>query len=158
MTFQKGNKLASKEYRYKNGYAPLGRPTGAKNITPAKVIKLVELWLETGNFTKVAQQTKLGRKTVTQAIKRWITDNPENYEKMLSVMLTRSKQMMIAQNTLTTQKALDKIDTLLDNADSLKETAMTYGILYDKGALMKGESTSNSAVVIKLGGLEDLAK
>ena len=77
---------------------------------------------------------------------------------MLSVMLTRSKQMMIAQNTLTTQKALDKIDVLLDNAESLKETAMTYGILYDKGALMKGESTSNSAVVIKLGGLEDLAK
>jgi len=71
---------------------------------------------------------------------------------MLDAFLAKNKMQMIHQNAHTTKKALDKVDELLDDTMSLKEAAMAYGILYDKGALMKGEATSNSAIVIKMAG------
>lgn len=148
MTFQKGNQLGEHK----------GRPKGMKNIGPAKAIELVTLWVEYGNFTRVSEESGINRKSATQVIKKWIENNPEQYNKMLDAFLMRNKQMMIMQNAHTTQKALDKVDELLDTTESLKEASMAYGILHDKGALMRGEATQNSAVIVKLEGLEELSK
>lgn len=136
-----------------------GRPKERKNISVKEEYELVCRYVETGNFCEIARETGRERKTITNAIKRWIKENPEEYNKILDAFLMRNKQEMIFKNTHTTQKALNKVDELLDETESLKEAAMAYGILYDKGALMKGEATSNSAIVIKMAGnVEELSK
>ena len=120
---------------------------------------LTAKYIEIGNWTEIAKETGYNRRTLTERVKKFIDENPEEYNKMLDAYLARNKMEMIHQNAHTTQKALKKVDELLDNAGSLKEAAMAYGILYDKGALMKGEATSNSAVVIKMAGdISELAK
>lgn len=136
-----------------------GRPKGVGNITTKDTYELAVQYIELGNWSELARVSGLNRKTVTERVKRFIKDNPEEYQKMLDAFLARNKMNMIHQNAHTTKKALDKVDELIEDTTSLKEAAMAYGILYDKGALMKGEATSNSAIVIKMAGdIEELSK
>ena len=141
---------------------PKGRHEGSKNITAKDAYKFVCDFVETGSYTRVAEINKASRRTVTRRIKEFIEKNPEEFDKILNTFLMRNKQEMILNNSLTTAKALDKVNEMLDDPEackSVKDVAMTYGILYDKGALMKGESTSNSAIVIKMAGdIEELSK
>lgn len=141
--------------------AGAGRPKGRTNLPIQKEYELVRLYIECGNYTKIADKTGLGRKTVSDAIKRWIDKNPEEYNKLVDMYFTRNKHQLLFMNTHTTQKALDKVDQLIDGDDmkAFKDAAIGYATLFDKGQLMKGESTSNSAVIIKLpDSLKDLAK
>lgn len=139
-----------------------GRPKGMVNLSIKEEYELVCRYVECGNYAQIARETGRQRETITKAVKRWILEHPEDYQKMLDAFLMRNKQELIFRNTHITNKALDKVNVMLDDPDackSVKDVAMTYGILYDKGALMKGESTSNSAVIIKLpDSLKDLAK
>ena len=138
-----------------------GRPNAVRNVSVKEEYELVCRWVETGNYAQVAREFDRQRETVTKAIKRWILNNPEAYQKMLDAFEMRNKQELIFKNTHITTKALNKVDDLLDGDDmvAFKNAAMGYGILYDKGALMKGESTSNSAIVIKMAGnIEELSK
>ena len=148
MTFEKGNNFGNRD----------GRPAGKRNISVAKTLEMVTMWIEEGNFQLVADRLGYQRRTVSGVVRRWIKNNPEEYNKMLDAFLMRNKQELIFKNAHTTKKALNKVDELLDDTESLKEAAMAYGILYDKGALMKGESTQNSAVIVKIDGLEELSK
>ena len=123
------------------------------------IYSLVCRWVETGNFTRIAEETGLVRQTISDNVHRWIEKNPEEYKNIVDTFWARNKQEMIFKNNNTTHKALDKVNELLDDTTSLKEASMAYGILYDKGALMKGESTSNSAVVIKMANdVEELSR
>jgi len=141
---------------------PKGRHQGNKNVTAKDSYKFVCDYVELGSYTMVAEKNGTSRRTVTRRIKEFIEKNPEEFDRILNTFLMRNKQEMILNNSLTTAKALDKVNEMLDDPDackSVKDVAMTYGILYDKGALMKGESTSNSAIVIKMAGdIEELSK
>ena len=148
MTFEVGNNYGNRD----------GRPAGKRNISVAKTLEMVTMWIEEGNFQLVADRLGYQRRTVSGVVRRWIKNNPEEYNKMLDAFLMRNKQELIFKNAHTTKKALNKVDELLDDTESLKEAAMAYGILYDKGALMKGEATQNSAVIVKIDGLEELSK
>lgn len=128
----------------------MARPLQSKGMSAEMIYSLVCRWVETGNFTRIAEETGLVRQTISDNVHRWIEKNPEEYKNIVDTFWTRNKQEMIFKNNNTTHKALDKVNELLDDTTSLKEASMAYGILYDKGALMKGESTSNSAVVIKM--------
>lgn len=141
---------------------PKGRHIGDKKITAKDAYKFVCDYVECGSFTMVAEMNKQNRTSVTRHIKRFIRENPEEFQKILDTFLARNKQEMILNNQYTTVKALDKVNQMLDDPSAcknVKDVAMTYGILYDKGALMKGESTSNQALVIKMAGdIEELSK
>ena len=137
----------------------MARPLQSKGMSAEMVYSLVCRWVETGNFTRIAEETGLVRQTISDNVHRWIEKNPEEYKNIVDTFWARNKQEMIFKNNNTTHKALDKVNELLDDTTSLKEASMAYGILYDKGALMKGESTSNSAVVIKMANdVEELSK
>lgn len=141
---------------------PRGRHIGDKKITAKDAYKFVCDYVETGSYTMVAEMNKQSRTSVTRHIKAFIANNPEEFQKILDAFLARNKQEMILNNTYTTVKALDKVNEMLDDPEackSVKDVAMTYGILYDKGALMKGEATQNAAIVIKMAGdVEELSK
>lgn len=128
----------------------MARPLNSKNLSPSTIYNLVCRWVETGNFSQVAEENKMVRQTVSDNVHKWIEKNPEEYKNIVDTFWTRNKQEMIFKNNNATHKALEKVNELLDDTTSLKEASMAYGILYDKGALMKGEATSNSAVVIKM--------
>lgn len=141
---------------------PKGRHVGDRNITTKDIYKCVCDYIELGSYSLVAQENNLNRITVTRYIKKFQQENPEEYSKMIDTFLMRNKQEMILSNTYTTKKALTKVGEMLDDPDAcknVKDVAMTYGILYDKGALMKGEATQNAAIVIKMAGdVEELSK
>lgn len=132
---------------------------GKKPSNNTKIYNMVCRYVEEGNFTTVGEELGVSRMTVSRNVKKFIKDHPDEYNQILDAFLMRNKQEMIFQNAHTTSKALNKVDELLDTTENLKDAAMAYGILYDKGALMKGEATSNSAIVIKMAGdIEELSK
>lgn len=136
-----------------------GRPMGKKDYTPKDVYQMVCAYVEEGSYLAAQRKIGINRRTIGDQVKKFIKNNPDEYNKILDAFLARNKQEMIFQNAHTTQKALYKVDELLEDTTSLKEAAMAYGILYDKGALMKGESTQNSAIVIKMSGnIEELSQ
>ena len=140
----------------------MGRKKDVSNVSIKDEYEWVCKYVETGNYTAIGREYGKDRKTISNAVKRWIMKNPEEYQKILDAFLMRNKQEMIFKNTHTTLKALNKVDEMLDDPDcckNIKDVAIAYGTLYDKGALMKGESTQNSAIVIKMAGeIEELAK
>ena len=148
-----------KERKYNRKGNPRGRGIATKNLTNKDILQAVGLYIEIGNYAEVGRQMGCNRITVYNNVSKFIDKHPEEYQKMVDAFVARNKMIMIHQNASATQKALEKVDELLDDTTSLKEAAMAYGILYDKGALMKGEATSNSAVVIKMAGdISELAQ
>jgi len=130
-----------------------------KPLTKKEEYNVISKYIEIGSYTETGNELGISRQTVTRHVMKFMKDHPEEYQAMLDAFLAKNKMQMIHQNAHTTKKALDKVDELLDDTMSLKEAAMAYGILYDKGALMKGEATSNSAIVIKMAGdVEELSK
>ena len=130
-----------------------------EKLTKEKQLDLVCQWIENGNMAQVARNNGLERTKVSKSVHRFVANHPEEFKKLQDAFIMRKKQEMIFKNTRTTLKALDKVEELLDDTTSLKDAAMSYGILYDKGALMNGEATSNSAIVIKMAGnIEELSK
>lgn len=134
-----------------------------KNYTDNEKFEIVCSYIEDGNYSRVARKHGIpGHESVKQIVTKWKTRFPEKYKAMQDAYLMKQKEELILNNSRTTRKALDKIEELLDDetaSKSVKDVAITYGILYEKGALMAGESTSNTAVVVKLSGdLSELAK
>ena len=148
-----------KERKYNKKGNPKGRGIGTKNLTNKDILNAVGLYIENGNYSEVARQMGVSRICIYRNVANYIERYPEEYKKMVDAFVAKNKMIMIHQNASATQKALEKVDELLDDTTSLKEAAMAYGILYDKGALMKGEATSNNAVVIKMAGdISELAQ
>lgn len=133
------------------------------NLTNEEKYQVVADYIRLGSFNAVAREHGFGgHETVRYIVNKFRTDKPEEYLKMTDTFLAEQRKNLLMTNTRTTQKALDKVDELLDDPDaskSVKDVAIAYGILYEKQALMNGESTSNQAVVVKLSGdLAELAK
>ena len=134
-----------------------------RNYTEKEKFEIVASYVEEGNYSAVARKYGLNsHESVKYIVTKWKTRFPEKYKAIQDAYLMKQKEELILNNSRTTKKALDKIEELLDDetaSKSVKDVAITYGILYEKGALMAGESTSNSAVVVKLSGdLSELAK
>ena len=137
----------------------MARPLGRKNLSPKEIYGLVCKYVDVGNYSEMERETGINRKVISDRVNQFIREKPDEYNKILDTFMLRNKQQMILQNTYTTKKALEKVGELLEDTDSLRDATIAYGTLYDKGALMKGESTSNSAIVIKMAGdVEELSK
>jgi len=134
-----------------------------KNYTDAEKYQIVCSYIEDGSYTRVAEKLGINsHSTISYIVNKWKAKYPEKYKSLQDAFLIKQREELILNNSRTTKKALDKIEELLDDetaSKSVKDVAITYGILYEKGALMAGESTSNTAVVVKLSGdLSELAK
>ena len=134
-----------------------------RNYTDTEKWDIVCSYIEDGCYSRVAKKHGInGHESVRNIVLRCKERDPERYKNIQDAFLIRQKEELILNNSRTTRKALDKIDELLDDKDAtknVKDAAIAYGILYEKGALMAGESTSNTAVVVKLSGdLAELAK
>ena len=130
------------------------------NLTNEQKYEIVADYIRVGSFNAVAKEHGLGgHETVRYIVNKFKDKHPEEYLKIQDTFLMEQKQKLLMTSSRTTQKALDKVEELIDTAESVKDVAITYGILSEKDRLMRGESTSNQAISIKLSGsLEELAK
>ena len=130
------------------------------NLTNEEKYEIVADYIRLGSFNAVAKEHGLGgHETVRYIVNKFKDKHPEEYLKIQDTFLMEQKQKLLMTSSRTTQKALDKVEELIDTAESVKDVAITYGILSEKDRLMRGESTSNQAISIKLSGaLEELAK
>ena len=130
------------------------------NLTNEQKYEIVADYIRLGSFNAVAKEHGLGgHETVRYIVNKFKDKHPEEYLKIQDTFLMEQKQKLLMTSSRTTQKALDKVEELIDTAESVKDVAITYGILSEKDRLMRGESTSNQAISIKLSGaLEELAK
>lgn len=128
--------------------------------TGALKYEIINAYIETGNYNEVARRFNRSKSGVRDLIKRFMLNNTEEYERMVKLYMTQFERQLLYKNNHLMDKSLEEIESKLDSGDSpLNHLAMTYGILYDKSALMQGKSTSNQAVIVKLDGdLKDLAK
>lgn len=133
-----------------------------KTYTNEEKYQMVADYVRLGSFYAVAKERGINHEVPRYIVNKFKTEHPDEYLKIQDIFLMEQKKQLLMTNSRTTQKALDKIDEMLDDPEAsknVKDVAITYGILYEKGALMKGESTSNQAINIKLSGnLEELAK
>ena len=129
------------------------------NLTNEQKYEIVADYIRLGSFNAVAREHELGgHETVRYIVNKFKEKHPEEYLKIQDTFLMEQKQKLLMTSSRTTQKALDKVEELIDTAESVKDVAITYGILSEKDRLMRGESTSNQAIQINLSGLEELAK
>ena len=129
------------------------------NLTNEQKYEIVADYIRLGSYNAVAKEHGLGgHETVRYIVNKFKDKHPEEYLKIQDTFLMEQKQKLLMTSSRTTQKALDKVEELIDTAESVKDVAITYGILSEKDRLMRGESTSNQAIQINLSGLEELAK
>lgn len=134
-----------------------------KKRSNEEIYSIVADYIRLGTYSATAREHNLGSHDGARYIvNKFRKEHPEEYLKMTDTFLANQRQDLLLTTTRTTQKAVDKVEKMLDDPEAcknVKDVAITYGILYEKQALMKGESTSNQAVVVKFdGNLEALSK
>ena len=134
-----------------------------KKRSNEEIYSIVADYIRFGTYSATAREHNLGSHDgVRYIVNKFRKEHPEEYLKMTDTFLANQRQDLLLTTTRTTQKAVEKVEEMLDNPEAcrnVKDVAITYGILYEKQALMKGESTSNQAVVVKFdGNLEALSK
>lgn len=101
----------------------------------------------TNNFSETAKQLDMPIQTVNDIYTR-------NIEKPEFVKLREQKQDdFIEKATRIINKGLIRLEESLDNKDEkipVNNLSTMLGTLYDKRALAKGETTSNTGVTIKM--------
>jgi len=134
-----------------------------KKRSNEEIYSIVADYIRLGTYSATAREHNLGSHDGARYIvNKFRKEHPEEYLKMTDTFLANQRQDLLLTTTRTTQKAVEKVEEMLDDPEAcknVKDVAITYGILYEKQALMKGESTSNQAVVVKFdGNLEALSK
>lgn len=134
-----------------------------KKRSNEEIYSIVADYIRLGTYSATAREHNLGSHDGARYIvNKFRKEHPEEYLKMTDTFLANQRQDLLLTTTRTTQKAVEKVELMLDDPEAcknVKDVAITYGILYEKQALMKGESTSNQAVVVKFdGNLEALSK
>lgn len=108
------------------------------------------------NKNDIAKKLGVSWSTV-QKIAKEIEEKPEENEKF-EKLRDDKKQQMIDKIWASLEDAADLGHTMIKDAKQgirdipLNQISTYYGTLYDKMALMKGESTANTAFTVKLEG------
>ena len=111
------------------------------------IYKIMLSVFTTNNFSETAKQLDMPIQTVNDIYTR-------NIEKPEFVKLREQKQDdFIEKATRIINKGLIRLEESLDNKDEkipVNNLSTMLGTLYDKRALAKGETTSNTGVTIKM--------
>lgn len=102
------------------------------------------------NVREIARQFKVSPSSVM----KFRDENPDEFEQLR----TDKKQQMINKIWISLEDAAELGHTMILQAKEnkrdipLNQISTYYGTLYDKMALMKGESTANTSITVKLEG------
>ena len=122
-----------------------------KQVDNEKIYKIMSSYFYTNNFSETAKQFNLNETTI-RTIYRNNKDKPE------FLKLRSEKQKDFAETaTRLIEKATNRIEESLDNKKEsipLNQLSTTLGVLYDKRALARGESTENTKVSIEIDVIE----
>ena len=120
------------------------------------IYKIMVSMFSTNNFSETGRQLGIATTTVEKIYK-------ENKEKPEFVKLCNKKKEEFADRASTIiDKALKRLEEALDDKEDripVNNLSTVIGTLYDKRALAKGESTSNTELSIKMDEkVEELSK
>ena len=118
-----------------------------KQLDSETVYKIMLSMFATNNFAETGRQLDIPATTVEKIYK-------DNKNKPEFVELCAKKQDdFIEKATRIIDKALNRLEKSLDNNDEkipVNNLSTVLGTLYDKRALAKGETTSNTGVMIQM--------
>lgn len=120
------------------------------------IYKIMVSMFSTNNFSETGRQLGIATTTVEKIYK-------ENKEKPEFVKLCNKKKEEFADKaSIIIDKALKRLEEALDDKEDkipVNNLSTVIGTLYDKRALAKGESTSNTELSIKMDEkVEELSK
>lgn len=111
------------------------------------IYKIMISMFSTGNFSETARQLDMPITTVEKIYK-------ENKDKEEFVKLCKEKEdEFVEKATRIIDKALDRLTMALEDKKEkipVNNLSTVIGTLYDKRALAKGETTSNTGITIKM--------
>jgi hypothetical protein len=111
------------------------------------IYKVMLSVFSTGNYSETARQLNMPQSTVEDIYKR-------NIEKDEFAKLREKKQDEFVENaSRIIEKALKRLENSLDDKEEkipVNNLSTVIGTLYDKRALAKGESTTNTSMTIKM--------
>lgn len=111
------------------------------------IYKIMISMFSTNNFSETARQLNMPVKTVEETYKR-------NIEKEEFTKLRKEKQDdFVEKASKIIDLALNRLQDSLNDKDekiAVNNLSTVIGTLYDKRALAKGETTSNTGVTIKM--------
>lgn len=109
------------------------------------IYKIMISVFSTGNYSETARQLNIPQRTVEDIYKK-------NIEKEEFAKLREKKQDEFTENaTRLINKALKRLEESLDNKEEripVNNLSTVIGTLYDKRALAKGETTTNTGISI----------
>ena len=118
-----------------------------KQLDNETVYKITLSYFTTNSFSETARQLDIPVGTVEDIYKR-------NIEKEEFTKLRKEKQDdFVEKATRIIDKALNRLEKSLDDNEEkipVNNLSTVLGTLYDKRALAKGETTSNTGVTIKM--------
>lgn len=117
-------------------------PKGVK-IDNKKIQMVMASYALTNSYNATAKECHVSDKTV----KKIIEEHSEEYMKVSE----RKKLQFAEYADKLIDKAMNKLDKALDREDiPINNLTTAIGTLFDKRALAKGESTTNSSISIKM--------
>ena len=105
--------------------------------------KIIANYALTNNYSKTGKELGVCNNTVKRVINRKNKEDPE----MVSKIVKDKKDTFIEDATRIMSKAMKRLENELDSPTTIIPTnnlSTVIGTLYDKRALAKGESTSNT--------------
>ncbi len=108
-------------------------------INNKKIAEVIASYAVTGSYNATAKELGISDKTV----KKIILENPKKYEEKKETFIQKADRII--------DKAMDKLEKKIDKEDIAPNQLTTViGTLIDKSRLVKGESTNNDSITIKM--------
>lgn len=109
------------------------------------VYKIMSVYAVTNNYNETARRLNMSYTKVRSTV--LANKDKEEFKKLMG----KKKEEFIEKADKIIDKALEKLYNELDkDGIAINHLSTVIGILYDKKALAKGESTSNETVNIKI--------
>jgi len=111
------------------------------------IYKIMISMFSTNNFSETARQLNIPESTVEKIYK----DNKDKEE--FVKLCAEKKEEFVEKADRIINKALNRLEQSLDDKECsipVNNLSTVIGTLYDKRALAKGESTSNTGITIKM--------
>ena len=118
-----------------------------KKTDSITIYKVMISYITTRNYSETARQLDMPESTV----RKIIDDNRDNEE--FAKLCEEKRDEFVDKATKIIDKALDRLNKILEDKEEripVNNLSTVIGTLYDKRALAKGETTTNTALTIKM--------
>ena len=118
-----------------------------KKTSPEVIYQVMTSWAVTNNYNETARELGMAVSSVKQIVDAH--KNEQEFEKLR----TEKKEEFSEKASRIIDKALKRLEQAIEDEENyipVNQLTTAIGTLYDKRALAKGESTSNTKIVIEL--------